>query len=168
MKKQKHTPTQKPADLSKLSTAIQFIVETGEASLTSSNLLPDREALQWAVRLLPYAATEVIAAETIEDRERALAKALLHAFTIGSYGTKSDNAKSVGAGSARRGAAKKHEPTKEKMRAAIAAAERLYPFGAPGRIGKIDANVAETMGVGVKTASRHRKNITGRLQKLTR
>ncbi|WP_027583697.1 hypothetical protein [Bradyrhizobium sp. Ai1a-2] len=96
-------------DLSSLPVAVQFITDTGEASLKTHGPhgLPDREALQWAVLRLPSAAAEVAAATTNEERERALAKALLYAFAIGSYGTRSDNTKYVSTAGGRTGKGKR-------------------------------------------------------------
>jgi hypothetical protein len=144
-------------ELVDLKTTIQFITDTGEASLKTRGL-PDRERLLWAVRLLPYAAEEVLDVATDEERERALRLALLHAFTIGSYGTRSDNTKSVGTASGRSKAAEKREPDTERIRQAIAEAEKIYPPDCHGNIKRI----AKHVGVDAKTVSRYRKKMRTR------
>jgi hypothetical protein len=93
-------------EVSSLPVAVQFITDTGEASLKTQGF-PDREILLWAVRLLPMRVKEILDATTNADRESALMKALWHAFTIGSYGTRSDNTKFVSSSGGREGKAQR-------------------------------------------------------------
>jgi hypothetical protein len=81
-------------DLSSLPVAVEFITDTGKSSLKTQGL-PDREALEHATKELASAVEDVMSAKSREYRELSLRQALLFAFTIGSYGTQSDNTKSV-------------------------------------------------------------------------
>lgn len=165
MKRQKRPPTPQPVELTELPAALEFITGTGEASLKERDDLPDREALTWAVRLLPYAATEALNAAKKVERERALMKALWHAFTIGSYGTTSDNTKFAGTAAGRAGRAQKRAATPYQVDLNRCLAEAMKTCK-PGRgfATAFDHEVVVLMKkrghtVSKDTAARHRKKM---------
>jgi hypothetical protein len=100
MKKKKEP---EPELLADLAATVDFITAGHELA---DKDLPDHDALMRAVRLLPLRAVDALTAPTIEEREKALAKALLYAFTTGSYGTRSENTKFVSTAGGRNGKGK--------------------------------------------------------------
>jgi len=143
---------------------VRFLRETGEASLETKNL-PERKTLQRAVRRVgPCVESLIFIIENSgipEDVQEVallnLWSALASAYMIGSQGTVSENTevyiKVVGTAPARSTAAKNREPDNERIRQAIAEAEKIYP---PDRRGNIK-RIAQKAGINPRTLRRHRK-----------
>jgi hypothetical protein len=145
---------------------IRFLTKTGKGSLAAKGELPAREELEQAVQTLPPCARSligIIERSGVPDHAREVAlhnlwSALASAYTIGSEGTRSRNARAVGTATARKKAKLKREPSDKQMREAIREAEKKYPSGR-GRSTAINFDVAHKMKVSEKTVRRHRKKM---------
>jgi hypothetical protein len=151
-------------DWTELENFVRMLIDTGNASLESK--IPDREPLQWALDKLGKFCAAIEAVEQsnhLSPAHKRAAKrslvlgALAAAFEIGSHGTASKNTevyiKAVGTAPARSTAAKNREPDNERIRQAIAEAEKDYP---PDRRGNIK-RIAQKAGIDPRTVRRHRK-----------
>jgi hypothetical protein len=144
---------------------IRFLRKTGEGSLKAKFDLPEREALQRAVQKLDPCAKSLIGIIEESGIPEDVQEVALHnlwsvlgsAYMIGSEGTVGKNTevyiKAVGTAPARSTAAKNREPDNERIRQAIAEAEKIYP---PDRRGNIK-RIAQKAGIDPRTVRRHRK-----------